>query len=225
MSDQNPQDPRVVTIDADRLNGQGTKVDGTQQPVASEEIGPVSPSKAVETPTPPANRTFAYGAIAATIGIVAGLAFASFAGRMDSRSGPAAAGSANSNAAAQAELVKPQAATPADANTSPGELPAAQTPSDPQPVPSSHKKARRKDLDGPARFAIEGDDELVEYDPSRGVIQTSARKTFLVSRTTVGGNSSAWQDGPANIHYKCDLNAACTLPRSGAAVLYAQLKK
>ena len=80
-------------------------------------------------------------------------------------------------------------------------------------------------METPETFAIEGDDELVGYDPSKGVIQTSARKVFVVSAATNSNTSAEWQDGPANIHYKCDLNANCTLSRRGAAVLYAQLKR
>jgi len=30
---------------------------------------------------------------------------------------------------------------------------------------------------------------------------------------------------PANVHYKCDLNAMCSLRRKGAAILYAQWKR
>jgi hypothetical protein len=191
------------------------------------EEGPTAIGKlnAGQVPALNENRTFAYGAIAATVGIVFGLGFAALAGHGATKSVAAASTSGNSNAAALASLVKPGTASPADVSTKPVESPAAQTPSDPQPKPASHRKAKKKDLEVPARFAIEGDDELVGYDTSKGVIQTSARKTFLVTVTSVGGTSSAWQEWPANIHYKCDLNSSCTLTRRGGAVLYAQLKK
>jgi hypothetical protein len=71
-------------------------------------------------------------------------------------------------------------------------------------------------------FAIEGDDELVGFDASRGVIETSMRR-FFVDKMSGGVAAVKWQDVPANIHYRCDFHAACTLTRSGAAVLYARL--
>ncbi|MGA2050316.1 MAG: hypothetical protein ABSG96_21655 [Terracidiphilus sp.] len=225
MADQSQQGFRDVMTVPGQQSGLGMKVDETQHPASEIVPAAVSQSKAEEAPALTENRVFAYGAIAATIGIVAGLAFAALAGHGAPRSARAASASSNSNATALATAVKPETAAPADANIPPVELPAAQTAPDLQPRPSGHRKARKKDLDVPARFAIEGDDELVGYDPSKGVLQTSARKTFLVNATTVNGNSHGWQDWPANIHYKCDLNASCTLTRSGASVLYAQLKK
>jgi len=49
------------------------------------------------------------------------------------------------------------------------------------------------------------------------------RKFFVVGKMSGGITAVKWQDVPANIHYRCDLHAACTLTRSGAAVLYARL--
>ena len=66
---------------------------------------------------------------------------------------------------------------------------------------------------------------MVGFDQSKGIIQTNARKTFLVAVASIGANSSAWQQWPANIHYKCDLNASCMLTRRGATVLHAQAEK
>ena len=223
MADQSPQDFTAVMPDAGQQNRPGTQA--APQPVAAAGPAAVSQSRAVEAPALTENRTFVYGAIAATIGIVAGLMFAALAGQGAPRNARAASASSNSNATALATVVKPETAAPAIANTPPVELPAALTAPDLQPKTLSHRKARKKVLDVPARFAIEGDDELVGYDPSKGVLQTSARKTFLVNATTVGGSSYGWQDWPANIHYKCDLNSSCTLTRRGASVLYAQLKK
>jgi hypothetical protein len=171
-----------------------------------------------------ANRVYAFAAIAATLGIVAGIAFAAFAGRMSPRSVPPNIGSTSSNAVVLAASVKPDTTAPADANTPPADLPAVQTPPDPQSRPASHSRAKKKAAVAPGAFAIEGDDELVGFDTSKGVIQTSARKFFLVSSITGGDISAKWQDSPSNIHYKCDLNASCTLTRKGASVLYAKLK-
>jgi hypothetical protein len=241
MTDQNPLVSTAVETNAGQQNGQGSNVDDAWQLATGAATSPVSQSTVQEAPTAIiqeapttivqevpttiANPTITYGALAATIGIAAGLVIASLAGHATPSNGASASGSSNSNATALAAMVKPQPAINADTNTPPVESASAQTPTDLQPKTSSHRKAKKKDLDLPAKFAIEGDDELVGYDTSKGVIQTSARKTFLVTVTSVGGNSSAWQEWPANIHYKCDLNSSCTLTRRGGAVLYAQLKK
>jgi hypothetical protein len=74
-------------------------------------------------------------------------------------------------------------------------------------------------------FGIEGDDELVSFDSSRGIVETSTRRFFVVGKPIAADNSAAWQDIPADVHYKCDLNAMCSLRRKGAAILYAQWKR
>lgn len=219
MPDQDPQDSIVANTIAEQKADQATTVVGSNLPAIGAGTEPVRPAKASALTQ---NRTFVYGAIAATIGIVAGLAIASLAGYSSSGSESAAATSTSSNAAALADPAK--SLPPAGPNALTADS-APQTPPADQPKPSSHRKAKKKDLEGPTKFAIEGDDELVGYDPSRGIIQTSARKTFLVNTKALTGNNSAWQDWPANIHYKCDLNSSCTLTRRGASVLYAQLKK
>jgi len=86
------------------------------------------------------------------------------------------------------------------------------------------KKATKKEPMQFKAFAIEGDDELVGYDSSKGIIETNA-KTFIIVRASGDGNIAKWGDVPANVHYKCDMNAACTLTRSGADLLYARLSR
>lgn len=229
MTDQNPQVSPGVETRAGEQNGQGSKVHEAWQlatgAVTAPAAAPVKQPFVEVAPATISNRTMTYGVIAATIGIAAGLAIASLSGHAAPRGGASTSGTANSNATSLATLVKAQPPVSADAIIPALEPATAQTTPDLQPKPASHRKAKKKELDVPARFAIEGDDELVGYDTSKGVIQTSARKTFLVTVTSVGGTSSAWQEWPANIHYKCDLNSSCTLTRRGGAVLYAQLKK
>jgi hypothetical protein len=231
ITEEIAHDSSVEETEAGHQNSQNANAEENHLQTVGVILAPVKKLALDQSPAPTPNRIIAYGAIAATLGIVAGLVFASFAGGSTARNVPSNPGSANSNAAGLAELVKPAVAapgeskpSPADARTPPVELAAAKTPSALRTGYASHRKAKKKEPEGPPTFAIEGDDELVGYDPSKGVIQTSARKTFLVSATTASG-TSAWQDGPANIHYKCDLNSRCTLTRSGATVLYAQLKK
>ncbi|MGO9337137.1 MAG: hypothetical protein ACLPY1_06480 [Terracidiphilus sp.] len=222
MADQNPQDPSVEDTGVSDISS--AKVDEVPQRPVCEVTDPKGQMTA-NNGAGSANRVYVYAAIAATFGIVAGLAFALLAGRMSPRSAPQSIGSTNSSAAGLAEIVKPPAPAPADANTPPAELPAAQTSPDPQPKPASHWKAKKKTAVGTEAFAIEGDDEMVGFDKSKGVIQTSARKFSLLSAMAGGDTSAKWQDVPSNIHYKCDLNASCTLSRKGAAVLYAKLQK
>jgi hypothetical protein len=116
------------------------------------------------------------------------------------------------------ELLKRQADLRADASVAVANKAASA-------ASAARKKAKKKAPEDFLAFAIEGDDELVGYDPAKGLIETSTRKTFIVDKTNGAFNTAAWGDIPANIHYKCDLKAACTLSRRGATVLYARLMK
>jgi hypothetical protein len=74
-------------------------------------------------------------------------------------------------------------------------------------------------------LTIEGDDAIVEYDASRGVIETSAGKIFLFDKSSADGNDSRWQDYPVSVHYKCDQNSSCTLKHAGIDALRVRLRK
>lgn len=86
-------------------------------------------------------------------------------------------------------------------------------------------------LSAPARpapgFYVEGDDVVRSVDASRGVIQLSTGKTFFIdSKKGKQADLSGWAGVGAQIHYKCDSNAACTLIRSGTgAVIHAHLSR
>jgi hypothetical protein len=118
----------------------------------------------------------------------------------------------------QAALLKRQQELQARANAAPDESADGK-------ASSARRKARTKQPDEFKTFALEGDDELVGYDPSKGLIQTSARMTFVIQKVSGDGNAARWGDVPANVHYKCDMNDACTLTRSGAVLLYARLNR
>jgi len=90
---------------------------------------------------------------------------------------------------------------------------------------AARRRARKKAAEQPGTFAIEGDDELVGIDSSRGIAKTSTSVTFLLSAATAKDAAARWQDLPATIHYKCDMNYACTLTHRGAVVLTAQLRR
>jgi len=92
-------------------------------------------------------------------------------------------------------------------------------------VPAHRKKPKQKTPPDTVAFAIEGDDELVGFDTTRGIVETSTRKFFVVGKPIAADNSAAWQDIPADVHYKCDLSGMCSLRRKGAGILYAVWKR
>jgi hypothetical protein len=118
----------------------------------------------------------------------------------------------------QAALLKNHADLLAASNTPPPDQSADTTAS------SARRKAKKNVPVQFKAFAIEGDDELVAFDASKGIIETNA-KTFIIQRVSGDGNTAKWGDMPANVHYKCDMNATCTLTRSGAVLLYARLSR
>jgi hypothetical protein len=87
------------------------------------------------------------------------------------------------------------------------------------------KKTKKKAPVASAAFAIEGDDVLVAFDVTKGTMETSGRRFFAIDKLGVGNNLAAWQDVPANIHYRCDLNSLCIIKRAGAGVVYARLRR
>jgi len=94
------------------------------------------------------------------------------------------------------------------------------------PVAPVHRRKPLQKLPPPSvAYGIEGDDELVSFDSSRGIVETSTRRFFVVGKPIAADNSVAWQDIPADVHYKCDLNGMCSLRRRGAAILFAQWKR
>jgi hypothetical protein len=119
----------------------------------------------------------------------------------------------------QAELQNHLSGINSDANTPSAQDLAGGTPS------ASRRKSKRKAQVAPTAYAIEGDDELVAFDFSKGVMETRGRKSFAMDKLSVGNNLAAWQDVPANIHYKCDLNSVCIIKRAGAGVVYARLRR
>jgi hypothetical protein len=78
----------------------------------------------------------------------------------------------------------------------------------------------------PAYFNIEGDDAIVAYDATGGVIETKGGRIFLVDKSMASNSTAHWQDAPtpANIHYKCDQSAVCTLSKVGATALHVRTR-
>jgi hypothetical protein len=106
--------------------------------------------------------------------------------------------------------------------------PAAETPTPAgaQTAAARKKAAPKPPVQKPATtFAIEGDDAIVDFEASRGVIETRGGKVFFLERSGGSASDPRWQDYPVEIHYRCDRVSECTIKHTGAGVLYAKLKR
>ena len=72
-------------------------------------------------------------------------------------------------------------------------------------------------------FSIEGDDAIVDWDASRGIIETREGKTFYFDKTSGEIVNPRWQDYPVGIHYRCDQTSTCILSNAGAGALRVRL--
>jgi hypothetical protein len=89
-----------------------------------------------------------------------------------------------------------------------------------QAMAANLKQASMTPAKPPAYFNIEGDDAIASFDPNGGVIETRGGRTFFFAdKAAAASIATRWQDAPANIHYKCDQSAACTLTRLGGTAL------
>lgn len=100
----------------------------------------------------------------------------------------------------------------------------------PTPTPTPQKPGARRKIASKSTakilsFAIEGDDEIVEYDTSREVIETSAGRTFYFDNKREEGSDSRWRDYPVAIHYRCDESAECTLTHGGAGAMHVRMRR
>jgi hypothetical protein len=62
-----------------------------------------------------------------------------------------------------------------------------------------------------SHFAVEQDDELVNYEASTGLAETREGKTFLVEKRDMVASSLKGAEFPIPIHYRCDQFGACAL--------------
>jgi hypothetical protein len=110
----------------------------------------------------------------------------------------------------QSDLLKQQAAKKSDADR----------------AAATHKRNANKTADRTISFSIEGDDAIMGYDPSAGVLETGTGESFYVEKEGGQVNLAGWQAFPIPIHYRCDSTSYCTLTRTGSgAVLHARLRK
>jgi len=92
-------------------------------------------------------------------------------------------------------------------------------------TPAAHKKGAAKPAQKLLPFSVEGDDAIVDFDASRGIIETSAGKVFYIDKSGGAASSSKWQDYPVEIHYRCDRGSDCILMHSGAGALHVRLRR
>jgi len=73
---------------------------------------------------------------------------------------------------------------------------------------------------------LEGDDTIVGDNPSRGTVDTSGGRIFLIGVGGLRNRSAEWQVFPAPIHFRCDKNGLCILTRvNSRSSLQARLLK
>ncbi len=115
--------------------------------------------------------------------------------------------------AEQDDLAKPQAEAPVIAA---GPPPRGSAP---------RRKAKTRTVETPAPYFTEGDDAIVEFDVSRGIIGTSEGRFFFIDRKIAEGAGAAWQDFPVRIHYTCEQASACTLMHAGLGALHVRMTR
>jgi hypothetical protein len=102
----------------------------------------------------------------------------------------------------------------------------------PAPPPAADKSGARKKaaaaakvVQKPLGFTIEGDDAIVDFDTSRGIIETNAGKIFFIDKAGGTISDPRWQDYPVTIHYRCDRSSECFLMHAGTGALHVRLRR
>lgn len=90
---------------------------------------------------------------------------------------------------------------------------------------AAHRNKTHKSAIQLLPFSIEGDDSIVEFDSSSGVIETRGDKIFYFSPSSGQVTDPRWQDYPVSIHYKCDRATNCALTHEGLGGLRARMKR
>ncbi|MGD0736354.1 MAG: hypothetical protein ABR976_14470 [Terracidiphilus sp.] len=95
----------------------------------------------------------------------------------------------------------------------------------PQAIAARRRAAAKVAANPPPKFFIEGEDAIVDYDASAGIIATRGGKTFTIDRAGTEAASLKGRDFPLPIHYRCDQFGNCTLISAGAGVQHTRLRK
>ncbi len=87
----------------------------------------------------------------------------------------------------------------------------------------ARRRAARKAAARLLPFSIEGDDIIVEFDASRGIVKTAGNQAFFLDRPGKAAFASVWQSDPVSIHYRCDRSGSCVLTHPGLGALHARM--
>jgi hypothetical protein len=90
---------------------------------------------------------------------------------------------------------------------------------------AARRRAVKVAANPPPKFYIEGEDAIVDYDASGGIIFTRGGKTFTIDKTGVEAASLKGHDFPLHVHYRCDQFGSCTLTSAGAGTQHTRLRK
>jgi hypothetical protein len=91
-------------------------------------------------------------------------------------------------------------------------------------APALVEEAKLDIPDGRFRFTIEGDQTAVAYDAQSGVVSTDSTGMFVVETTPGEVTPARSQETPANVHYKCDQDANCSLIMANLVVPHARMQ-
>jgi len=90
---------------------------------------------------------------------------------------------------------------------------------------SSDRKTRKDALQFAPRIYIEGDDAIVWYNATVGIVETSAGKALLVDRADTLASALRGREFPIDIHYRCDQSGSCTFAGNGLGIQHARLRR
>ncbi|HUV68738.1 MAG TPA: hypothetical protein VMW15_03695 [Terracidiphilus sp.] len=90
---------------------------------------------------------------------------------------------------------------------------------------SEAASGRRRSRPEVSPISIEGDDQIIWFDASTGVIATRAGKALVIDKTDSVANALKNRDFPVAIHYRCDETGACTFAGVGNVVERARLRR
>lgn len=91
---------------------------------------------------------------------------------------------------------------------------------------AARKRGPQKPVDKTITFSIEGDDSIMGYDPTVGLLETGTGDSFYIEKDASATIMSAWQAFPIRVHYRCDSTSFCTLTQvSSGAVLHARRRR
>jgi hypothetical protein len=89
----------------------------------------------------------------------------------------------------------------------------------------ARRKMAPKSAQSTSSFFIEGDDQIIDFDASAGVIATRTGRTFLIEKAGAEASALQERDLPLRIHYRCDQMQACTITTAGAGIWHTRLRK